>query len=89
MGVLRDEWEKHDGAMKTLSESTAGLESTFGDLTAQLAGVITSRCPERESAYKDASRETSTRLCMTSAIRGNKRATEWAGSSSAMLRNGN
>ena len=30
MGLLRDEWEKHDGAMEDpVPESTEGLESTF------------------------------------------------------------
>ena len=40
MGVLRDEWEKHDGAMERLSETTEGLESTFTDLVAQVAGAV-------------------------------------------------
>ena len=33
MAVLRGELEKHDGAMERMSLTTAGLESTFGDLS--------------------------------------------------------
>ena len=42
MGLLRAEWEKHEGAMVTMSESTKGLESTFFDLAAQVAGAAVS-----------------------------------------------
>ena len=40
MAVLASEWEKHDGAMLRLSETTGGLESTFGDLVSQVAGAF-------------------------------------------------
>ena len=40
MALLRDEWGKHEGAMQRLSETTEGLESTFGDLVGQFAGAV-------------------------------------------------
>lgn len=40
MQLLRDEFSKHEGGMKRLSETTAGLESTFADLSDQSAGVF-------------------------------------------------
>ena len=42
MALLRDEWGKHEGAMQRLSETTEGLESTFGDLVGQFAGAVVS-----------------------------------------------
>ena len=51
MAVLRDEWEKHDGAMVRLSGTTEGLESTFTDLVAQVAGA-TAAMIGADSAYK-------------------------------------
>ena len=40
MALLRGEFERHDGAMARMSLTTAGLESTFGDLSAQASGVF-------------------------------------------------
>ena len=51
MGILRDEWEKHDGAMERLSGTTEGLESTFTDLVAQVAGA-TAAMIGADTAYK-------------------------------------
>ena len=52
MALLRSELEKHDGAMERLSKTTAGLESTFGDLVPQAAGLIT-KAVGLDDAYKD------------------------------------
>ena len=51
MGILRDEWEKHNGAMERLSGTTEGLESTFTDLVAQVAGA-TAAMIGADTAYK-------------------------------------
>ena len=51
MGILRDEWEKHNGAMERLSGTTEGLESTFTDLVAQVAGA-TAAFVGADTAYK-------------------------------------
>ena len=40
MALLRGEFDRHEGAMGRMSKTTAGLESTFGDLSAQAAGVF-------------------------------------------------
>ena len=40
MALLREEFSRHEGGMERLSQTTAGLESTFADLTSQVAGHI-------------------------------------------------
>ena len=51
MALLRVEWDKHNGAMLKLSETTAGLESTTGDLIGQFAGAALSGA-KMDTAYK-------------------------------------
>ena len=51
MALLRVEWDKHNGAMLKLSETTAGLESTTGDLIGQFAGAALSGA-NMDTAYK-------------------------------------
>ena len=51
MALLRGEWEKHDGAMERLSLTTAGLESTFGDLISQVSGAVVA-AGGMDEAYK-------------------------------------
>ncbi len=38
MELLRSEFEKHEGAMERLSQTTSGLESTFSDTFSMMAG---------------------------------------------------
>ena len=51
MDLLLGEWGKHDGAMVALSTTTAGLESTFGDLIGQFAGAV-SEVIGADAAYR-------------------------------------
>ena len=60
MALLRDELSRHEGGMERLSKTTAGLESTFGDLIGQAAG-LTVKILGLDDAYK-ATLETSNRL---------------------------
>ena len=67
MALLRSEWSKHDGAMQTLSETTEGLESTFGDLVSQMSGAIV-EASGLQKAYKDTLKSTNEFMTRTTEL---------------------